>query len=56
MDEKTRFRRFAYGLAATVLVTILAGIFFGSLGVTAGLGLGLLVTLLLGGGVGKKQG
>jgi hypothetical protein len=55
MDEKARFRRFAYGMAATVILTVVAGIFFGSLGVTAGLAIGLLVTLLLGGGLSKSR-
>ncbi|WP_237215435.1 hypothetical protein [Falsiroseomonas oryziterrae] len=55
MDEKARLRRFAYGMGATVVLTILAGIFFGTLGVTMALMLGLLVTLLAGGGLGRKN-
>jgi hypothetical protein len=55
MDEKARFRRFAYGLAATLVLTVVAGIYFGSLGVTAGLALGLAATLLAGGGLGGKR-
>jgi hypothetical protein len=54
MDEKSRLRRFGYGLAATVALVILGGYLFGSLGVTAALAIGLTVTLLAGGGVGKR--
>jgi hypothetical protein len=54
MDEKARLRRFAYGMAATVVVVVVAGYFFGSLGVTFALMAGLLATLLAGGGLGKK--
>ena len=54
MDEKARLRRFAYGMAATVVLTVLAGIFFGTLGVTLALMVGLLATLLVGGGLGKR--
>jgi hypothetical protein len=54
MDEKARLRRFAYGMVATVVMVVAGGYFFGSIGVTAALMLGLLVTLLAGGGLGKK--
>jgi hypothetical protein len=54
MDEKARLRRFAYGMAATVVLVVVGGWFFGSIGVTAALMIGLLVTLLAGGGLGKK--
>jgi hypothetical protein len=54
MDEKSRLRRFGYGLAATVLLVVVAGYLFGSLGVTAALTVGLGVTLLAGGGLGRK--
>jgi hypothetical protein len=54
MDEKSRLRRFGYGLAATVLLVVVAGYLFGSLGVTAALAVGLAVTLLAGGGLGKR--
>jgi hypothetical protein len=54
MDEKARFRRFAYGMVATVVLTVLAGLLFGSLGVTAALAVGLAATLLAGGGLGKR--
>jgi hypothetical protein len=54
MDEKARLRRFAYGMAATIVLTVLAGVFFGSFGVTVALMLGLLITLLAGGGLGRK--
>ena len=55
MDEKARLRRFAYGMAATVVLVVVVGWFFGSIGVTAALMIGLLVTLLAGGGLGKKD-
>lgn len=54
MDEKARFKRFGYGLAATVVLTIVAGALFGTFGVSMALLLGLLVTLLLGGGLARK--
>jgi hypothetical protein len=54
MNDKARLRRFAYGLVITVVLTALGGVFFGSLGVTIALMLGLLVTLLAGGGLAKK--
>ena len=54
MDEKARLRRFGYGLAATVVLTVAAGALFGTLGVTAALMVGLVVTLLAGGGLGRK--
>jgi hypothetical protein len=54
MDEKTRLKRFSYGMGATVVLTVVAGAFFGTLGVTLALMIGLGVTLLLGGGLGKK--
>jgi len=55
MDEKARFRRFAYGLTITLALTVLGGIFFGTFGVSMALMLGLLVTLLAGGGLGRKN-
>ncbi|WP_170984824.1 hypothetical protein [Roseomonas sp. AR75] len=54
MNEKSRLRRFGYGLAATVVLVVIAGYLFGSLGVTAGLAVGLAGTLLAGGGLGKR--
>jgi hypothetical protein len=54
MDEKARFKRFGYGMAATVVLTVVAGALFGSFGVSMALLAGLLVTLLMGGGLGKK--
>ncbi len=54
MDEKTRLRRFAIGLGATLIGAVLAGVFFGSLGVSAALGIGLLLTIALGGGLSRK--
>jgi hypothetical protein len=54
MDEKTRLRRFAYGLGITVVATVVAGAVFGSLAVPVALMAGLGVTLLAGGGLGKK--
>ncbi len=54
MDEKARFRRFGYGMAATIVLVLVAGYFFGSLGVTFALMAGLLITLLAGGGLSKK--
>jgi hypothetical protein len=55
MDEKTRLRRFAIGLGVTLVGAVLGGVFLGSLGVTAALGLGLLLTLALGGGLSRKD-
>ncbi|WP_270936596.1 hypothetical protein [Falsiroseomonas oryzae] len=55
MDEKARFRRFAYGMVATIVLTVIAGIFFGSIGVTLALTVGLGATLLAGGGLGGKS-
>jgi hypothetical protein len=54
MDEKARLRRFGYGLAATLVLVVLGGLLFGSLGVTAALAVGLAVTLFAGGGLGKR--
>jgi len=54
MDEKARLRKFAIGLAATLIAAILAGIFLGGLAVSLALGFGLLVTLALGGGLSRK--
>jgi hypothetical protein len=54
MDEKARFRRFGYGLAATLVLTVVAGALFGSFGVTMALLAGLLLTLIAGGGLGRK--
>ncbi|WP_372623044.1 hypothetical protein [Falsiroseomonas sp.] len=54
MDEKARLRRFGYGLAITLVLTVAAGALFGTLGVSMALMAGLLVTLLLGGGLGKR--
>ncbi|MGG5818666.1 hypothetical protein [Falsiroseomonas sp. HW251] len=54
MDEKARFRRFGYGMAATVVLVLVAGYFFGSIGVTFGLMAGLVITLLAGGGLSRK--
>ncbi|HEV7268876.1 MAG TPA: hypothetical protein VGN83_28815 [Falsiroseomonas sp.] len=56
MNEKTRLRRFAYGLGITVALTAVAGVLFGSLGVSVALLTGLLITLLAGGGLGKRGG
>lgn len=56
MDSKARLKRLGYGMAVTTVLTILAGVFFGSFGVSMALLLGLLVTLLMGGGLGKKHG
>jgi hypothetical protein len=55
MDERARLRRFGYGLAATLVLTVIAGFVFGSLGVTLALTIGLGVTLLMGGGLSKKR-
>jgi len=54
MDEKARLKRFSYGMAATIVLTVIAGAFFGTLGVTLALMIGFGVTLLAGGGLGKK--
>jgi hypothetical protein len=54
MDEKARLKRFAYGMGGTIVVTVIAGALFGTLGVTLALMIGLGVTLLAGGGLGKK--
>ena len=54
MDEKARLRRFAYGLGITVVLTALGGALFGTLGVSLALLAGLLVTLLAGGGLGRR--
>ena len=54
MDEKARLKRFSYGMIATVVLTVIAGALFGTLGVTLALMVGLGVTLLAGGGLGKK--
>lgn len=54
MDEKARLKRFAYGLVATIVLTVVAGALFGTLGVALALLGGLLVTLLAGGGLAKK--
>ncbi|WP_368416469.1 hypothetical protein [Falsiroseomonas sp.] len=54
MDEKTRLKRFSYGMVGTVVLTVIAGALFGTLGVSMALMIGLLVTLLAGGGLGKK--
>jgi hypothetical protein len=54
MDEKARLKRFAYGMGATIVLTVIAGALFGTLGVTLALLAGLLVTLVAGGGLGKK--
>jgi hypothetical protein len=56
MDEKTRLKRFAYGLVATIVLTVVAGALFGTFGVSMALLLGLLITLLAGGGLGKRGG
>lgn len=56
MESKARLKRLGYGMAATVVLTVLAGVLFGSFGVSMALLLGLLVTLLMGGGLGKKPG
>ena len=50
MDEKTRLKRFSYGMVGTVVLTVIAGALFGTLGVSMALMIGLLVTLLAGGG------
>jgi hypothetical protein len=55
MDEKTRLKRFGVGLAITVVLTVVAGVLWGSLGVTAALALGFTVTLLAGGSLGKRD-
>ena len=54
MDEKTRLKRFAYGLVATILLTVVAGAVFGTLGVSLALMVGLVATMLAGGGLGRK--
>lgn len=54
MDEKKRLRRFGYGLAITVVLAVAAGALFGTLGVSLALLAGLGVTLLAGGGLGKR--
>jgi hypothetical protein len=54
MDERTRLRRFGMGLAITLVAAVIAGAFLGLLGVSLALGLGLLITLALGGGLGRK--
>jgi uncharacterized membrane protein YgaE (UPF0421/DUF939 family) len=54
MDEKTRLKRFGYGMAATLVLAVVAGALFGTFGVSMALLAGLLVTLLLGGGLGRK--
>lgn len=54
MDEKARLRKFAIGLAVTLVLAVVAGIFLGLLGVSLALGLGLLITLALGGGLSRK--
>jgi len=54
MDEKTRLRKFAIGLAATLVAVVVAGLVLGTIGVTVALGLGLLVTIALGGGLSRK--
>jgi hypothetical protein len=54
MDEKTRLRKFAIGMALTLVAAVLAGVFLGGLGVSLALGLGLLVTIALGGGLSRK--
>jgi hypothetical protein len=54
MEEKARLRKFAIGLGVTLVAVVLGGYFLGSLGVTLALGLGLLVTLALGGGLSRK--
>lgn len=54
MDEKARLKRFSYGMVATIVLTAIAGALFGTLGVTLALMIGLGVTLLAGGGLGKK--
>jgi ABC-type dipeptide/oligopeptide/nickel transport system permease subunit len=54
MDEKTRLSRFTIGLGVSLVLAVIAGAFFGLLGVSLALGAGLLVTMLLGGGMGKR--
>jgi hypothetical protein len=54
MDEKTRLSRLTIGLGASLLLAVVAGAFFGLLGVSFALGAGLLVTIALGGGRGKR--
>jgi hypothetical protein len=54
MDEKTRLRRMGAGAGITLVITVIAGWQFGSLAVPLALAIGLGVTLLMGGGLGKK--
>jgi hypothetical protein len=53
MDEKTRLKRFGIGAVATLVVTIAAGLWFGSIAVPLTLAIGLGATLLFGGGRAK---
>jgi hypothetical protein len=54
MDEKSRLTRLGIGAGITLVATVLAAVLFGSLAVPLALAVGLGITLLLGGGLGKK--
>jgi hypothetical protein len=54
MDQKARLKRLGIGAAATLVATVIAGAVFGSLAVPLVLAAGLGVTVLAGGGLGRK--
>lgn len=51
---KGRLRIFGIGLAATLVLAVVAGALLGTLGVSLALAIGLGVTLAMGGGLGRK--
>ncbi|GEM_PF-2013594 len=55
MDQKARLQRMGVGAGITVLITVIAAWQFGSLAVPLALAVGLGITLLMGGGRGKKS-
>ena len=55
MDEKARLKRLGIGAGATLVLTIVAAVIWGSLAVPMALAVGLGATLLLGGGLGGKK-
>lgn len=55
MDQKARLKRLGIGAAVTLGATVIAGAVFGSIAVPLTLAVGLGVTMLAGGGLGKRS-